>query len=174
MDLDTTNLLMKTALEQRLASSEYLDKWASSRSSLPIHSYRDEILRAIDSNRVVVLHGETGCGKSTQLPQFICDHLTSRCEGTKANVICTQPRRIAAVSLAERVAAERIERCGDYVGYQIRLRSRSSEHTRLLYCTVGVLLRKLIRSSDEKDPSNRSLLDRVSHIIVDEVHERQV
>ncbi len=86
--------------------------------------------------------------------------------GGKTDIIVTQPRRISAITLAQRVADERevaSEQLGDTVGYQIRLEARRSAKTRLLYCTIGVLLRRL--SSDR-------LLTGVSHIIVDEVHER--
>ena len=77
--------------------------------------------------------------------------------------VCTQPRRISAIGVAERVAAERVERVGNVVGYQIRLESKTSSSTRLMFCTTGILLRRL-----ESDPD----LTDVSHVIVDEVHER--
>lgn len=77
--------------------------------------------------------------------------------------VCTQPRRISAIGVAERVAAERVERIGNVVGYQIRLESKMSSSTRLLFCTTGILLRRL-----ESDPD----LTDVTHVIVDEVHER--
>jgi hypothetical protein len=80
-------------------------------------------------------------------------------------VICTQPRRIAAISVSERVAFERGESLGDVVGYHIRLDHKYSEHTRLLYVTTGILLQYL------QDPA---VLARISHIVLDEVHERQV
>lgn len=79
-------------------------------------------------------------------------------QGAMCNMICTQPRRISAVSVAERVAAERCERIGDTVGYQIRLESKRSANTRLLFCTVGVLLRRL-----QCDGSLRG----VSHVVRD-------
>ena len=77
--------------------------------------------------------------------------------------VCTQPRRISAIGVAERVASERVERIGNVVGYQIRLESKMSSSTRLLFCTTGILLRRL-----ESDPD----LSDVTHVIVDEVHER--
>ncbi|GCB70883.1 hypothetical protein scyTo_0008704 [Scyliorhinus torazame] len=103
------------------------------------------------------------CGKTTQIPQFILDDSLTGPPAMVANIICTQPRRISAISVAERVAKERIERLGGSVGYQIRLESVKSSSTRLLYCTTGLLLRRL-----EADPD----LQGVSHVIVDEVHER--
>lgn len=101
------------------------------------------------------------------MPQYLLDHLDARGEGAGVDMIVTQPRRISAISLAQRVADEREvagETVGDTVGYQIRLESRRSAKTRLLYCTIGVLLRRL--SSDR-------LLSGVSHIIVDEGQREQ-
>ncbi len=85
--------------------------------------------------------------------------------GGEAYIICTQPRRIAAITVAERVAYERCEPCGQTVGYQVRLQAALSNKTRILHCTTGVLLRKM---------QDVAFLAKVSHIIVDEVHERQV
>uniref|UniRef100_A0A665WD97 RNA helicase n=1 Tax=Echeneis naucrates TaxID=173247 RepID=A0A665WD97_ECHNA len=103
------------------------------------------------------------CGKTTQIPQFILDASLSGPANQVANIICTQPRRISAISVAQRVAQERAERLGNSVGYQIRLESVRSSATRLLYCTTGVLLRRLEGEADLKG---------VTHVIVDEVHER--
>ncbi len=110
----------------------------------------------------------TGCGKSTQVPQYILDDWLgaskkSNREREHCNIICTQPRRISAIGVAERVASERGEKAGNTVGYQIRLETKSSASTRLLFCTTGILLRRL-----ESDPS----LSAVTHVVVDEVHER--
>ena len=80
-------------------------------------------------------------------------------------MICTQPRRISAIGVADRIASERVERVGETVGYQIRLETRRSAKTRLLFCTTGVLLRRL-----QCDPD----LKGVSHIFVDEIHERDL
>lgn len=92
--------------------------------------------------------------------------MVCRGDGSEAFIVCTQPRRIAAISVAERVAQERGETCGGSVGYQVRLRSASSTTmTRIMFCTTGILLRRL---------QDVEYLSRISHIIVDEVHERQV
>ncbi|KAA0156285.1 hypothetical protein FNF29_01078 [Cafeteria roenbergensis] len=111
---------------------------------------------------VVVVSGETGTGKSTQVPQFILDDPGM---GPTANIVVTQPRRLAATSLAERVAFERGEAVGRSVGYNVRLDSATSSATRLLFCTTGVILRRVT-----SDPSLRG----VSHLIIDEAHERDV
>lgn len=92
----------------------------------------------------MVVSGETGCGKTTQLPQFILEEELSSLRGADCNIICTQPRRISAISVAARVSSERGENLGETVGYQIRLESKRSAQTRLLFCTTGVLLRQLV------------------------------
>lgn len=117
--------------------------------------------------KVTIISGETGCGKSTQIPQYIFDdwiikHSKSEAK-QKLNIVCTQPRRISAIGVAERVAQERLEKVGSSIGYQIRLESKTSSSTRLMFCTTGILLRRLAG-----DP----LLPEVTHIVVDEVHER--
>lgn len=94
--------------------------------------------------QVVVVSGETGCGKTTQLPQFILEEEISSLRGADCNIICTQPRRISAISVAARISSERGESLGETVGYQIRLESKRSAQTRLLFCTTGVLLRQLV------------------------------
>lgn len=133
------------------------------RQSLPAWEERENILKLLSKHQVVVISGMTGCGKTTQIPQFILDDSLNGPPEKVANIICTQPRRISAISVAERVAKERTERVGLTVGYQIRLESVKSSATRLLYCTTGVLLRRL-----EGDAA----LQGVTHVIVDEVHER--
>lgn len=138
------------------------------RKTLPAWQKKEDILTTIEKSKVVVISGETGCGKSTQVPQFILDNWLANFnkeDNKHVEIICTQPRRISAIGVAERVAEERVERIGSSVGYQIRLENKISNATRLTFCTTGILLRRL-----EVDP----LLSNVSHIIVDEVHERSV
>ncbi|CAI9532985.1 unnamed protein product [Staurois parvus] len=133
------------------------------RMKLPVWQQQDIILQLMAKYQVLVVCGMTGCGKTTQIPQFILDASLKGSSSCLANIVCTQPRRISAISVAERVAQERAERVGISVGYQIRLESVKSLATRLLYCTTGVLLRRL-----EGDCT----LQGVTHVIVDEVHER--
>ncbi|CAG8542535.1 6158_t:CDS:2 [Paraglomus occultum] len=133
------------------------------RSGLPIDERRDDIINLIRENRVVILSGSTGCGKSTQVPQFILDDCLQRQE--HVNIICTQPRRIAATSLADRVSRERGTERHGLVGYHIGGKRGVSSSTRLRYVTTGVLLE--ILKSDRK-------LSIYSHIIMDEIHERNV
>lgn len=104
------------------------------------------MLVTIDT-QVLVVSGETGCGKTTQLPQFILEEEIASSRGANCNIICTQPRRISAISVAARISSERGESLGETVGYQIRLESKRSAETRLLFCTTGVLLRQLVFGS---------------------------
>ncbi|KAH0950534.1 hypothetical protein HN011_001845 [Eciton burchellii] len=132
------------------------------RKSLPIFNAREEILNALNNYQVLIIAGETGCGKTTQVPQYILEHYQQKHQPCR--IICTQPRRLSAVSVAERVAFERDEKIGQTFGYQIRLESRVALKTLLTYCTNGVLLRTLMGGD--------SALSTLTHIIVDEVHER--
>ncbi|CAB3374299.1 Hypothetical predicted protein [Cloeon dipterum] len=132
------------------------------RAGLPIAAYREEILNTIGANQVTIICGETGSGKTTQVPQFLLEQATTA--GKACRLICGQPRRIAAVSVSERVASERGEELGGTIGYQVRLESRTSLKSLLTYCTYGVLLRSLMAGD--------TALASVSHVIVDEVHER--
>ncbi|XP_046660660.1 3'-5' RNA helicase YTHDC2-like [Homalodisca vitripennis] len=132
------------------------------RKTLTIWPMKDTIIQAINSHSVVIINGETGCGKTTQVPQFIMDHSEKTQRGCR--IICSMPRRISAVTVSERVAMERGEPLGKTVGYQIRLESRISPNTILTYCTNGILLRTLLCGD--------SLLATVTHVIIDEIHER--
>ncbi|XP_036062791.1 ATP-dependent RNA helicase DHX29 isoform X1 [Onychomys torridus] len=158
-------------LFRRLQGTPKYQRLLKERQQLPVFKHRDSIVETLKRHRVVVVAGETGSGKSTQVPHFLLeDLLLNECGARKCNIVCTQPRRISAVSLATRVCDELGCENGpggrnSLCGYQIRMESRASESTRLLYCTTGVLLRKL-----QED----GLLTDVSHVIVDEVHERSV
>ncbi|KAL4422956.1 hypothetical protein ABPG75_009153 [Micractinium tetrahymenae] len=148
--------------EQRIQRPE-MQGLIAGRQALPIAAHREEIISALDSGQVVLVAGETGCGKTTQVPQFILEDSWARGKGCR--VICTQPRRISAVSVADRVAAERGEQTGDNVGYTIRLESRGGPSSSLMFCTNGVLLRMLTGVAREP-------LAHVTHLVVDEIHER--
>ena len=107
------------------------------RAALPAFSQRAELLGLLAQNPVVVISGATGCGKSTQVPQYILEEAIAHGQGARCNIIVTQPRRISALGLAARVAAERGEDVGQTVGYSVRLDSKQSVRTRLLFCTTG-------------------------------------
>lgn len=141
-----------------------LQQIAESREKLPIYRMRRSILKTIHANSVVIIRGNTGCGKTTQIAQYILDDYISAKKGAFCNIYVTQPRRISAISVAERVAKERCEDLGISVGYSVRFESiLPRSYGAILFCTVGVLLRKL-----------ESGLRGISHIIVDEIHERDL
>ncbi|KAF7553370.1 hypothetical protein G7046_g7117 [Stylonectria norvegica] len=140
-----------------------------SRMQLPMWGFKQEVLRAIDENPVVIVCGETGCGKSTQVPSFILEHQLS--QGKNCKIYCTEPRRISAISLARRVSEELGENKNDLgtnrslVGFSIRLEANTSRETRLVYATTGIVMRMLEGSNDLQD---------VTHLVLDEVHERSI
>ncbi|XDV53947.1 hypothetical protein PO909_022338 [Leuciscus waleckii] len=155
----------------KLRGSPVAHRLLAEREQLPVFQHREKVLEALRRHRVLVIAGETGSGKSTQIPQFILEELLAAGEAAQpCNVVVTQPRRISATSLASRVSQELGSEDGpggknSLCGYQIRMENRSGDATRLLYCTTGVLLRKLQQDR---------LLSSLTHIIVDEVHERSV
>lgn len=156
---ENKNLLCKwLEVQKRGPLSEY-------RKTLPAYGGRDKLKQLLKDNSCVVVTADTGSGKSTQIPSYILEHYIEDNKGSQCNVVCTQPRRIAASSVALRVAEERDEQIGQLVGYSIRLENKLSKKTRLLYCTTGILLRRL-----QSDP----YIGNISHVVVDEVHERSV
>lgn len=104
----------------QLYNSQYM-RMLKQREHLPSYKMREKIMQLINNNQVVVISGETGCGKTTQVAQFILDDYIQNERNSLCHVVCTQPRRISAISVAERVADERGERLGKSVGYQIRM-----------------------------------------------------
>ncbi|KAI7580528.1 ATP-dependent RNA helicase A, partial [Hortaea werneckii] len=144
------------------------------RQGLPAWRLRDAVVSSVRASQVTIISGETGSGKSTQSVQFVLDDLIKQGFAEQANIICTQPRRISALGLADRVADERCGKVGDEVGYTIRGESRQKAGlTRITFVTTGVLLRRLQTSGGSADDVVRSLAD-VSHVVIDEVHERSL
>lgn len=138
------------------------------RSELPMVQHKEDLLQIVNANEVCVVVGATGSGKTTQLPQLILEELTRSGNGGTCNIICTQPRRIAAISVAQRVAVERNEILQQSVGYAVRFDSKLPKFGGSInYCTTGILLRQMQEHQE-------SVLDGISHIIVDEVHERDI
>ena len=129
--------------------------------SLPITAHRDEILTAIASNQVVVIAGETGSGKTTQLPKMCLEGG----RGVRGLIACTQPRRIAARAMADRVSEELQDELGGIVGYQVRFRERSSPDGYIKFMTDGILLAESMHDR---------FLDAYDTIIIDEAHERSL
>jgi ATP-dependent RNA helicase DDX35 len=132
------------------------------RQQLPIAQLKREILYCVETFQTTILIGETGCGKSTQLPQFLYE--AGWAAGERC-IVCTQPRRIAAMAVAARTASEMGCTLGEEVGYAIRFDSKCNNNTSIKYCTDGLLLRETMQ-----DP----LLSKYSVIIVDEAHERSL
>ncbi|EFN83103.1 ATP-dependent RNA helicase DHX36 [Harpegnathos saltator] len=175
------NIATAMSMESKLQRNSHLDKVLQAeyndkqnklsyknmlkfRLKLPAYQKKSEILQLIQDNQVVVVSGETGCGKTTQVAQFILDEQLKAGNGSITRIVCTQPRRISAISVAERVAAERAEPLGKSVGYQIRLEKvAAQEQGSILFCTTGILLQLM-----KTDPALRNF----SHVILDEIHER--
>lgn len=143
-------------LEQRLTEHQ---KILEGRKKLPVFPYREEFLAAVKDHQVLVLVGETGSGKTTQIPQFL--HEIGYSELGKIG--CTQPRRVAAMSVAARVATEMNVKLGHEVGYSIRFENCTSTKTIIQYMTDGMLLREILTEPD---------LAGYSCLVIDEAHER--
>lgn len=155
--------LLENARNKKLNDQELAER-IKARELLPIHAMRREIMEAINDNSVVLIRGNTGCGKTTQIAQYILEDYVAGGTGAYCNIAVTQPRRISATSVAERIAYERNEMLGESVGYSVRFESvLPRPYGSILFCTIGVLLRKLEQG-----------LRGVSHVIVDEIHERDV
>ncbi|XP_036319042.1 dosage compensation regulator isoform X2 [Rhagoletis pomonella] len=160
---DLCNDLEVTSKDKKMNNTE-LQKFIDFRERLPIAAMRNEIMSHIHEHPVVIIRGNTGCGKTTQIAQYILEDYIASGQGAFCNIYVTQPRRISAISVAERVAAERCENLGESVGYSVRFETATPRpYGAILFCTVGVLLRKL-----------EGGLRGISHIIVDEIHERDV
>ena len=153
----------KRAMMKQLNAAEAKAKSiADTRKSLPIYQFRDDIIQAVADHQVLIIVGETGSGKTTQLPQYLHEAGYTK-DGMKIG--CTQPRRVAAMSVAARVAEEMGVKVGNEVGYAIRFEDQTSDKTVLKYQTDGMLLRELL-----SDPE----LSSYSAIMIDEAHERTI
>ena len=130
------------------------------RRSLPVFAYREELLQAVEDYQTIIIVGETGSGKTTQIPQYLVEAGFAK-DGKKIG--CTQPRRVAAMSVAARVSEEMNTKIGHEVGYSIRFEDCTSEKTIIKYMTDGMLLREFL---NEPDLSSYKVL------IIDEAHER--
>lgn len=129
------------------------------KKELPIFHKKDIILDAVKNNEVILITGDTGCGKSTQIPQYLFNmHIDYK-------IGITQPRKIAAISLAQRVSKELNSTLGETVGYEVRFENKQSIKTKILFMTEGILLRKMLCEKFIKE---------FSILIIDEAHERSL
>uniref|UniRef100_A0A0N4ZXF3 RNA helicase n=1 Tax=Parastrongyloides trichosuri TaxID=131310 RepID=A0A0N4ZXF3_PARTI len=145
-------------------SSKYYEILAK-RKELPVWVFKERFMELLSQNQFITLVGETGSGKTTQIPQWCAEYgrVKSAETGNRVQVACTQPRRVAAMSVAERVADEMDVKCGAEVGYTIRFEDNTSERTLLKYCTDGMLLREAMIDPELKN---------YGVIVLDEAHER--
>ncbi|KAF6729435.1 putative pre-mRNA-splicing factor ATP-dependent RNA helicase DHX16 [Oryzias melastigma] len=167
IDFVTTAITMKGTRSEKDQEAQALSQaelkkqsMQEVRRSLPIFPYREDLLAAINEHQVLVIEGETGSGKTTQIPQYLMEEGYTQ-GGMKIG--CTQPRRVAAMSVAARVAEEISVKLGNEVGYSIRFEDCTSERTVLKYMTDGMLLREFLTEPD---------LASYSVILIDEAHER--
>ena len=150
-----------TVEERKLAIYDRYNFQHTFNNDLPINTHMTEILETISVYPVTIIQGATGSGKTTQVPQFLLDEAAR--ERKYCNIVVTQPRKIAAMSIARRVCEERGWELGYVVGYHVGLDKKTSEDTRITYMTTGVLLRQLIKAKN---------MHQYTHVILDEVHER--
>ncbi|KAF3760980.1 P-loop containing nucleoside triphosphate hydrolase protein [Cryphonectria parasitica EP155] len=176
---DTTDILAEKRVSggpeyyqgiwQKKISSPKYQTMLQSRMQLPMWHFRQEVVDTVEREQVVIICGETGCGKSTQVPSFLLEHQLS--QGKPCKVYCTEPRRISAISLARRVSEELGEGKGEIgtprslVGYSIRLEANTSKESRLIYATTGIVMRMLEGSNELRE---------ITHLVLDEVHERSI
>ncbi|RPA96458.1 P-loop containing nucleoside triphosphate hydrolase protein [Choiromyces venosus 120613-1] len=153
---------------QEYLNDPRLETLKSKREELPMNQYRAKVLDLVNNNSVSIIVGATGSGKTTQVPQILLEEAIKNGTGASCNIICTQPRRIAATSVAARVAVERNEPLQKSIGYQVRFDAKLPiAGGSVTYCTTGILLQQLRNSADEA-------LDGITHLVIDEVHERDI
>ncbi|RNA05969.1 ATP-dependent RNA helicase TDRD9 [Brachionus plicatilis] len=133
-------------------------------SNLPILQHREEIVQNLQEYNIMIIQGNTGCGKTTQVPQFIIDDAAQ--SSRRCKMLITQPRRIAAKSISKRVCDERGWKWGSVCGYKVSLENKFSEETRIFYVTTGYLLEMIV--------ANHAELQNYTHIILDEIHDRDL
>ncbi|KAK4493672.1 hypothetical protein PRZ48_014857 [Zasmidium cellare] len=154
--------------ELRRRHGDPLQHQDNDKTALPMSQYRSRVLKLVGDSPYSIIVGATGSGKTTQVPQILLDDAIWRGEGGFCDVICTQPRRLAATSIANRVANERNESLGKSIGYHVRFDYKPPRPGgSITYCTTGILLEQLKHDTD-------GIFDTVSHIVIDEVHERSL
>ncbi|KAK1141455.1 hypothetical protein N8T08_008995 [Aspergillus melleus] len=165
---NTQSQLLQNIWAEKSSTASF-QHMALGRMNLPIWNFKDEILSTLDTHRALIICSETGSGKSTQIPSFILEHEMQ--QGRPCKIFVTEPRRISAISLSRRVSEELGESKNDVgtsrslIGFAVRLESKVSQSTRLVFATTGVVVRMLERRDDFQD---------ITHVVLDEVHERTI
>jgi HrpA-like RNA helicase len=154
---------MQVELARLRSDPRYLRQFHTRRTTLAMSKVQGELLDKMKRHQVVVVCGTTGCGKTTQVPQYILDEEIAQGRGDACSIVISQPRRLSAFSIAERIAAERLQPVGQDIGYSIRLDSKPGAHVTL--CTTGILLQMFVTQPN---------LPHISHLIIDEIHERDI
>ncbi|EIW72544.1 hypothetical protein TREMEDRAFT_70747 [Tremella mesenterica DSM 1558] len=174
-ELENKSVALKDKLSAYLVNPS-LGKMRQQRQSLPVTSKAADIIATVDSNDVTIVMAATGSGKTTQIPQLLLDDYIEKGKGAYCNVLCTQPRRLAAMSVAERIADERGDVLGNEVGYQVRFDSKPAQHNgSITFCTTGIFLKRMHSALGETADSGAiKQMDSITHIVVDEVHERDI
>ncbi|KAJ1883170.1 hypothetical protein H4R99_000866 [Coemansia sp. RSA 1722] len=155
-------------IKKRCASAKWQATFGRVQSQLPARQHRSQIVRCILQNQVCIVRGETGSGKSSQIPQFALQLLLgAAAKYAGGRILCTQPRRISAVTIAARVSQElgdtEVGSSNSLVGHQIRFDAKAADQNALVFCTTGILLRVL---------AENPMLEGISCVICDEVQER--
>ncbi|KAI9816381.1 MAG: hypothetical protein M1826_001848 [Phylliscum demangeonii] len=164
---DARNAQLQNQL-RALRESPALQELRRAKEQLPMCQREAEVVKTIDENVYSIILGATGSGKTTQVPQMLLERAIERGAGADCNIICTQPRRIAAMSVARRVAAERNEPLRESVGYHVRFDAQIPRREgSITFCTTGILTLQLQHMPE-------TILDHTSYIVIDEVHEREI
>ncbi|KAH8396464.1 hypothetical protein KR222_010680, partial [Zaprionus bogoriensis] len=158
MEMQFQQLLLVYLDFKQKEKFQRIRKLRQAQRALPIARFKQELREALDTTRVLIVAGDTGCGKSTQVPQFLY-------EFGYRSIACTQPRRLACVSLSKRVAHELLDDYGSKVGFQIRFERSRTRRTHILFITEGLLLRQLAVVDN---------LEQYDVLILDEIHERNL
>ncbi|KAF8466450.1 P-loop containing nucleoside triphosphate hydrolase protein [Kalaharituber pfeilii] len=165
--VERKNQELKEALDQYMKDPK-LEDLRRKKFDLPMNQYREKVLEVVNNGPVSIIVGATGSGKTTQVPQILFDDAIHSGKGAECNIICTQPRRIAATSVAQRVAVERNESLQKTVGYHVRFDSKQPmPGGSITYCTTGILLQQLRNHPEDA-------LKGITHLLIDEVHERDI
>jgi len=160
-DHDNVDEMATNPYNGRTYSENYY-KILETRQKLPVFEQKAEIIKTVMENRITIIEGSTGSGKTTQIPQFL---LESSMIDPRLRIVCTQPRRVAAINVATRVSQEMDIALGREVGYCVRFEAKESDATKLVYMTDGLLMREFVM-----DPN----VEKYGIIIIDEAHERTI